>query len=91
MYIKKNIFENIFNMIMNMKWKENDNMKAIMDIPLFCYRKNMKLVYDGSQVAMFKLSLLHLRQECIITLFTNDLRVHVFLMDMLQTYLDWWI
>jgi len=73
---------------MNMKWKENDNIKAIMDIPLFWYCKNMKLVYDGSQVAMSKLSPLHLRQECIITLFTNDLRVHVFLMDMLQTYLD---
>jgi hypothetical protein len=88
MHIKKNIFENIFNTIMNMKGKANDNMKAIMDIPLFCYRKNMKLIYDGSQVAMSKLSPLHLRQECIITLFTNDLRVHVFLMDMLQTYLD---
>jgi hypothetical protein len=22
-----------------------------MDIPLFCHRKNMELVYDGSQVA----------------------------------------
>ena len=89
MHIKKNVFENIFNMIMNMKGKANDNIKATIDIPLFCYCKNMKLVYDGSQVILSKLSLLRLRQECIITLSTNDLRVYVFLMDMLQTYLAW--
>jgi len=51
MHIEKNIFENIFNTVMDMKGKTNDNIKARMDITLFCNRKNMKLVFDGSRVA----------------------------------------
>jgi hypothetical protein len=47
MHIKKNAFENIFNMMMDAKGKIKDNMKARMDIPLFFHRKNMKFVYDG--------------------------------------------
>jgi len=42
------MFENIFNMVMDVKEKTKDNMKAIMDILLFCHCKNMELVYDGS-------------------------------------------
>jgi hypothetical protein len=33
MHIKKNMFENIFNMVMDVKGKKKDNMKARMDIP----------------------------------------------------------
>jgi hypothetical protein len=51
MLIKKNMFENILNTIMNVKGKTKDNMKAKMNILLFCHCKNMKLVYDGSRVA----------------------------------------
>jgi hypothetical protein len=51
MHIEKNVFENIFNMIMDVKVKIKDNIKAIMDIMLFCNHKNMKLVFDGSRVA----------------------------------------
>jgi len=47
MHIKNNVFENIFNTVMDMKGKTKDNMKAKMDMPLFCHCKNMKLVYDG--------------------------------------------
>jgi len=50
MQIKKNMFENIFNMMMDVKEKTKDSMKAIMDIPLFCHCKNVELVYDGSWV-----------------------------------------
>jgi hypothetical protein len=39
---------------MDMKWKIKDNIKAIMDILLFYYYKNIELVYDESQVAKFK-------------------------------------
>jgi hypothetical protein len=45
------MFENIFNTIMDMKGKTKDNIKAVMDIMLFYHRKNMELVYAGSQVA----------------------------------------
>jgi hypothetical protein len=39
MQIEKNVFENIFNMIMDVKGKTNDNNKARMDIALFCNHK----------------------------------------------------
>jgi hypothetical protein len=50
-HIEKNVFENIFNTIMDVKGKTKDNIKAIMDISLFCNHKNMKLVFDESWVA----------------------------------------
>jgi len=56
MQIEKNMFENIFNMIMDVKGKTNDNIKAIMDIALFCNHKNMELVFDGSWVVKPKAS-----------------------------------
>jgi hypothetical protein len=33
--------------VKNIKGKTKDNMKARIDIPLFCHRKNRKLIYDG--------------------------------------------
>jgi hypothetical protein len=56
MHIKKNMFENIFNVVMDMKWKKKNNIKARMDISLFCHHKNMELVYDGSWVVNPKAS-----------------------------------
>ena len=35
---------------MHVKGKIKDTIKAIMDIALFCHRKNIKLVYLGSRV-----------------------------------------
>jgi hypothetical protein len=56
MHIKKNMFENIFNMMIDMKEKTKYNMKVRMNIPVFCYRENMKLVYNKSHVTKFKVS-----------------------------------
>jgi hypothetical protein len=50
MHIENNMFENIFNTIMDMKGKTNDNIKAIIIIHLFCHHKNMELVYDGLRI-----------------------------------------
>jgi len=36
---------------MDVKGKIKNNMKVRMNVPLFCFHKNMKLVYDGSWVA----------------------------------------
>jgi hypothetical protein len=47
MHIEKNMFENIFNTIMDVKGKTKDNIKARMNIALFCHHKNMELVYAG--------------------------------------------
>jgi hypothetical protein len=51
MHIEKNVFENIFNTVMDVKGKTKDNINARLDIAFFCNRKNMELVCDGSRVA----------------------------------------
>jgi hypothetical protein len=51
MHIEKNVFENIFNTVMDVKGKIRDNIKARLDVVEFCNRKNMELVWDGSWVA----------------------------------------
>ena len=56
MHIEKNMFENIFNTVMDVKGKTKDNIKARLDIALYCNRKNMKLVCDGSRVAKSRAS-----------------------------------
>jgi hypothetical protein len=48
MHIENNMFENIFIMMMKMKRKTKDNIKARINISLFYHHKNMKLVYNGS-------------------------------------------
>jgi hypothetical protein len=50
MHIEKNMFENIFNIVIDVKGKTNDNIKARLDITLFCNRKNMELIGDESRV-----------------------------------------
>jgi len=56
MHIEKNMFENIFNTVMDMRGKTKDNIKARLDIALFCNRKNMELVCDGSRVVKPRVS-----------------------------------
>jgi len=56
MHIEKNMFENIFNTVIDVKGKTKDNIKARLDIALYSNRKNMKLVYDESRVAKPKAS-----------------------------------
>jgi len=51
MHIEKNVFENIFNTVMDVKGNTKDNINARLDIAFFCNRKNMELVCDGSRVA----------------------------------------
>jgi hypothetical protein len=51
MHIEKNVLENIFNTVMDVKGETKDNIKARLDVALFCNRKNMELVCDVSRVA----------------------------------------
>jgi hypothetical protein len=51
MHIEKNVFEYIFNTVMDVKGKTKDNIKARLDLTLFCNCKNMELVCDRSRVA----------------------------------------
>jgi hypothetical protein len=50
MHIEKNVFENIFNTIIDVKGKTKDNIKARLNLALFCNHKNIELVCDGSRV-----------------------------------------
>ena len=50
MHIEKNVFENIFNTVIDIKGKTKDNIKTRLDIALFCNRKNIELVCDGPRV-----------------------------------------
>jgi len=47
MHIEKNVFENIFNTIMDVKGKTKDYIKSRLDVALFYNRKNIELVCDG--------------------------------------------
>ncbi len=44
MHVEKNVFENIFNTVMNVKGKTKDNDKARKDIGLYCKRNDLLLV-----------------------------------------------
>jgi hypothetical protein len=56
MYTKKNVFENIFNTVIDVKGKTKDNMEIRMNIHLFCHHKNMDLVYNKTRVVKPKVS-----------------------------------
>jgi len=89
MHIEKNVFKNIFNTVMDVKGKIKDNIKARLDVALFCNRKNMELVCDESRVAKPRASFVLEKNAQLLA--TNGLRVCVFLMNMPRTYQDWLI
>ena len=51
MHIEKNVFENIFNTVMDVKGKTKDNINVRLDIALSCNRKNIELIFYGLRVA----------------------------------------
>jgi hypothetical protein len=59
MHIEKNVFENIFNTVMDVKGKTKDNIKARLNIALFCNHKYMELVFDESRVAKPRACFMH--------------------------------
>jgi len=74
-HIEKNVFENIFNTVMDVKGKTKDNIKARLDVALFCNRKNMELVCDGSRVAKPRASfVLEKNAQLLVYKWLNSLR-----------------
>jgi len=55
MHIKNNVFENIFNTIIDIKGKTKDNIKARMNIALFYDHQNNELFNDGYMSQNLKL------------------------------------
>ena len=43
MHVKKNVFDNIFNTVMDIKGKTKDNVKARMDLKEYCRRRELEL------------------------------------------------
>nr|XP_012567360.1 uncharacterized protein LOC105851255 [Cicer arietinum] len=43
MHIEKNVFDNIFNTVMNIKGKTKDNEKARKDLSLLCFRGDLEM------------------------------------------------
>jgi hypothetical protein len=75
MHIEKNVFENIFNTVMDVKGKRKDNIKARLDVALFCNRKNMKLVCNESRVAKPRASfMLEKNAQLLVYKWLNSLR-----------------
>ena len=56
MHIENNVFENIFNTVMDVKKKIKDNIKSRMDVTFVFHHKNIGLVFDESRVAKPKAS-----------------------------------
>ena len=48
MHIEKNVFDNVFNTVMDVKGKTKDNIKARMDIKEYCRRRELELVAQGN-------------------------------------------
>ncbi len=51
MHVEKNVFDNIFNIVMNFKDKTKDNVRSREDMKILCKRPNLKLI--------------HLNEKCI--------------------------
>ena len=48
MHVEKNMFDNVFNTVMNVKGKMKDNPKARMDLKVICKRPELELQeYNG--------------------------------------------
>jgi hypothetical protein len=52
MHIEKNVFDNVFNTVMDVKGKSKDNAKARMDLADICKRRELELQYisDGKTI-----------------------------------------
>ncbi|XP_010690165.2 uncharacterized protein LOC104903750 [Beta vulgaris subsp. vulgaris] len=59
MHIEKNVFDNVFHTIMDVKGKTKDNLKARKDLVLFCKRRKLEVREDSISVptAPFVLSM----------------------------------
>ena len=47
MHIEKNVFENVFNTVMNIEGKTKDNIKAREDLVMFCRQKELEKNANG--------------------------------------------
>ena len=48
MHIEKNVFDNVFNTVMDVKGKTKDTRKACMDLHEYCKRPKLELLDLGN-------------------------------------------
>ncbi|OMO58327.1 Transposon, En/Spm-like protein [Corchorus capsularis] len=68
MHVEKNVFDNVFNTVMDVKGKTKDNLKARMDLQLYCKRPELELQTHNGKVfkpiATYALSSEHKKLVC---------------------------
>ena len=48
MHIEKNVFDNVFNTVMDVKGRTKDNVKARQDMKEICKRPELELIESGN-------------------------------------------
>ena len=77
MQIKKNVFDNIFNIMMDIKGKSKDNVKVRMDLKEYCKRPKLELLKVGNGKVYkpkAKFSFI-MEQKCIVCKWVKNLRM----------------
>ena len=63
MHIEKNVFDNVFNTLMDVKGKTKDNIQARMDMTVICKRKELELVKSNGRTLKPKASFTLTKKE----------------------------
>lgn len=75
MHIEKNIFENIFNTMMDVKNKTKDNIKSREDLKIFCKRPELESIESNERIVKPKTSFtLSKEQKGDVCLWLKDLK-----------------
>ena len=76
MHIEKNVFENIFYTVMDVKDKTKDNLKAREDLKKYCKRPELELVHSNGRVIKPKASyILSKEQQRDVCLWLKELKL----------------
>ena len=76
MHIEKNVFDNIFYIVMNVNGKSKDNIKARQDLKVYCNRPELELLYNNGKVYKSKATYsLNKEQKRSICQWLKDLRL----------------
>jgi len=77
MHIEKNVFDNVFNIVMDIKDKTKDDMKAIIDLKKYCPRKELELLQlpDGKVIKPKAKFVLSKEQKNVVYKWITELRM----------------
>ena len=77
MHIEKNVFDAIFNTVMDVDDKAKDNVKVRMDLKLYCRRKELQLkkLTNGKIVKPMAKFTFTMEQKRVICQWAKDLRI----------------